>query len=72
MSKQRKKLKVVLDPKTGIVEIEQIGWDGGDCSGAIDDLIKAYGKEIKVKKKSGWHKKSVKKKIKKTIDRETR
>lgn len=72
MSKQRKKLKVVLDPKTGRVEIEQIGWSGSDCSGAIDDLIKALGTEVEVKKKSGWHKKSIKRKIKKTIDKETR
>lgn len=41
----------------GTIDFDQLGWEGKNCDGAVDDLIKAIGKEKNVKKKTEWYKK---------------
>ena len=53
---REKEIEITIDTD-GTVTSEQIGWDGKSCHGAIDDLIKALGKEKVTKKKREWYKK---------------
>ena len=50
-----KTVKILINGD-GTVEMDQIGWDGKACSGDIDDLIKALGKEKKNVKKQEYYK----------------
>jgi len=53
----KKEIHISINPD-GTVELDQQGWDGKDCDGAIDDLIKSLGKEITNKKKKEWYRKA--------------
>ena len=50
-----KTIKVLINGD-GTVEFDQIGWEGKSCSGEIQDLINAIGKEKKVHKKREYYK----------------
>lgn len=50
-----KTIKVLINGD-GTVEFDQIGWTGKKCSGEIQDLIKAIGKEKSVTKKQEYYK----------------
>jgi len=50
------KIIKILINEDGTVEFDQIGWQGKSCSGEIDDLIKAVGKEKKNIKKQEYYK----------------
>jgi hypothetical protein len=50
-----KEIEISIKPD-GSLSIDQIGFEGKDCSGAIDALIKALGKEVKNVKKQEWYK----------------
>lgn len=45
-----KKIKFIID-EDGTISIDQIGFEGKECSGKINDIIKALGDEKKVSKK---------------------
>lgn len=51
----QKEIEIVINTD-GTIEIDQIGWKGKSCEGAVDDLIKMLGKEVKKRRKSEWHK----------------
>ena len=40
----------------GTVEMDQLGWKGKSCENAVDDIIKAIGKEVKSERKRDWYK----------------
>jgi len=69
MSKKKKKITIIVNDD-GTIEIDQIGWKGKDCHGAIQDLINSLGKEVKITKKSEWNKKSVEIRKKRTQHQE--
>lgn len=48
-------IKILIN-EDGTVEIDQIGWQGKECSGDIQDLINALGEEKKVIKKQEYYK----------------
>jgi hypothetical protein len=50
------KIIKILINEDGTVEFDQIGWEGKSCSGDIQDLINALGKEKKVTKKQEYYK----------------
>ena len=50
-----KEVEITIDTD-GIIEIEQTGWSGKSCEGAVDDLIHMLGKEVHTKKNKDWHK----------------
>ena len=52
---QEKELEIVIKTD-GTVEVEQIGWSGKGCHGAIDDLINKLGKEVSNKRKKDFFK----------------
>lgn len=52
----KKEINITIKPD-GTIDIDQVGWEGKDCAGAIDELIKSLGDEKKVTKKSEWYKK---------------
>jgi len=54
MSNQ-KEIDIVINTD-GTIEIDQLGWHGKTCEGAVDDLVKLLGKEIKKERKQEWHK----------------
>ena len=45
-----KEIELTFNPD-GTVEIDQIGWEGQACDGAIEDLINKLGVEKEVRKK---------------------
>jgi len=51
-----KEIDITINPD-GTIDFDQLGWEGKECDGAIDDLIKAIGKEMSSKKKTEWRKK---------------
>jgi len=60
----RKEIEIVIE-KDGTVNIEQTGWEGKGCDGAIDDLVNSLGKVTSKKKKKEYHKKvKIEKKLK--------
>lgn len=50
-----KYLDIVINTD-GTVEVDQLGWQGKNCEGAVDDLINMLGREIKKDHKKEWHK----------------
>ena len=46
----------IIIGEDGTVSIDQIGWQGKACDGAVDDLIKMLGKEVKSERKQDWYK----------------
>ena len=46
-----KEIEIIIDKENESIEIDQIGYHGKECSGAIDDLITAIGSKKKVQKK---------------------
>jgi len=50
-----KEVEIVIEPD-GSITIEQIGWEGKNCQGAVDDLIKALGREVETKKTPEFYK----------------
>lgn len=63
----QKEIKIIIN-KDGIIEIDQIGWDGSSCSGEIDDLINSLGVEkTKRKKAEYYHRHMTKKQKKKNV-----
>ena len=53
---KKKELEIVIDTD-GTLSIDQIGWEGKQCDGAIDDMLKSLGKVTDKKKKADYHKK---------------
>jgi len=53
---QKKELEIVIETD-GTLSIDQIGWEGKQCDGAIDDMLHALGKVTNKKKKNEYHKK---------------
>jgi len=53
---QKKEIEIVIDTD-GTLSIDQIGWEGKQCYGAIDDMLKSLGKVTDKKKKAEYHKK---------------
>ena len=53
---KKKELEIVIDTD-GTLSIDQIGWEGKACDGAIDDMLKSLGKVTNKKKKNEYHKK---------------
>ena len=53
---QRKEVEIVIN-NDGTVEMDQKGWEGKSCDGAINDLVKALGKVTDKKKKKEYFKK---------------
>jgi len=45
-----KKIDVIFN-EDGTVDFDQIGYKGKQCSGDIDDLVKALGSPVKTKRK---------------------
>lgn len=41
----------------GTIDFDQLGFEGKDCHGAIDDIIKSLGDSKKVIKKQDYYKK---------------
>ena len=56
MMSQKKELEIVIETD-GTLSIDQIGWEGKQCDGAINDMLKSLGKVTNKKKKSEYHKK---------------
>jgi len=52
----KKEINITIKPD-GTVDIDQVGWKGQGCSGAIDELLKTIGDKKVSKKKSEWYKK---------------
>ena len=52
----KKEIDIIINTD-GTVEIDQIGWEGKACDGAVDDIIKMLGKESKTTRKKEWNKK---------------
>ena len=53
---QKKEIEIVIDTD-GTLSIDQIGWEGKQCDGAIDDMLKSLGKVTDKNKKAEYHKK---------------
>jgi hypothetical protein len=53
---KKKELEIVIETD-GTLSIDQIGWEGKACDGAIDDMLKSLGKVTDKKKKADYHKK---------------
>lgn len=51
-----KEIEIIIKPD-GTVDIDQLGYEGKDCHGDIDDLIKMIGEEKKTTKKKEYRKK---------------
>ena len=51
---RKKEIDIIID-KDGNIEIDQIGWKGKSCEGAVDDLIKMLGEEVKSTRKKEWY-----------------
>ena len=51
----KKELDITIN-EDGTISIDQIGWEGKGCDGAIDDLIKVLGKVVKTKRKQDFFK----------------
>jgi len=51
-----KEIDITINPD-GTIDFDQLGWEDKSCDGAIDDLIRAIGKETSSKKKAEWRKK---------------
>lgn len=47
-------IKILINDD-GTVEIDQIGYQGQECHGDVNDLIKAIGKETKTVKKPEYY-----------------
>ena len=45
-----KEVEIIFDPN-GTVSVDQIGWKGVKCENAVNDLIKALGRETSVSRK---------------------
>jgi len=52
----QKELEIIIN-EDGTLSIDQIGWKGKHCDGAIDDMLKALGKVTNKQKKNEYHKK---------------
>ena len=52
----KKEIEIIIETD-GTLDIDQIGWEGKQCDGAIDDLAKSLGKITEKKKKHEYHKK---------------
>ena len=50
-----KEIEIVIS-NDGTVTVEQKGWKGKKCHGAVDDLLKMLGKVATKKKKEYLHK----------------
>jgi len=50
------KTVTVLINKDGTVEVDQKGYTGKECSGEVDDLVKALGEDKKVVQKPEYYK----------------
>lgn len=50
-----KEIEIIIG-KDGKVSLDQKGWNGKDCHGDIDEIIKALGKEVKTNKKAEFYK----------------
>jgi hypothetical protein len=50
-----KEIEIVIKTD-GTLEINQEGWEGKTCDGAVDDIIKLLGKEVEVKRTKDWYK----------------
>lgn len=57
MSIEKKEIEITIN-EDGSVEFDQIGYKDSSCSGDIDSLLKAIGKEVSNKKKPEFYKKS--------------
>ena len=53
---QQKEVEVIIN-KDGTIEMDQKGWEGKSCDGAINDLIKSLGTVSQKKKKKEYFKK---------------
>jgi hypothetical protein len=51
-----KEIEIAISPE-GHLSIDQIGFEGKECAGAIDALIKALGKEVSKTHNKDWYKK---------------
>ena len=51
-----KEIEIIIN-EDGTVELEQKGWSGKQCEGAIDDIIRAIGREVKSSRNKDWYKK---------------
>lgn len=52
---KEKEIEIIIE-NDGTISAEQLGWEGKGCHGAIDDLIKELGKEVKNKKTQEYYK----------------
>lgn len=52
---QRKEIDIVINTD-GTLEIDQIGWHGKACEGAVDDIVNMLGKEVKKTRNKDWYK----------------
>ena len=52
---QQKEIEITIKTD-GTLDINQEGWEGKNCEGAIDDIIKLLGKEIKTTRNKDWFK----------------
>jgi len=50
-----REVEIVIAPD-GTVNVDQIGWTGKSCHGALDDLLSKIGQKIKVDKKAEFFK----------------
>ena len=50
-----KEIEIIINGD-GTIEVDQLGWEGKSCDGAVDDLIKLLGKEVKTNRKKEWYK----------------
>lgn len=46
----------ILINDNGTVELDQAGWNGKECSGEVDDLVKALGTQKTRTKKTEYYK----------------
>jgi len=52
----KKEISITIKPD-GTLDIDLDGWEGKNCSGAVDEFIKFVGKQKFSKKKAAWYKK---------------
>ena len=50
-----KEVEIIIN-EDGTLTVDQLGWEGKACDGAVDDLIKLLGREVKAEHKQDWYK----------------
>ena len=52
---QPKEIEITIK-EDGTLDLDQLGYEGKECAGAIDDIIKLLGTEVKNVKKADYFK----------------